>query len=164
MVINVNGIGLFSFELWRIFNMEQIFENLKDVSLATTVISLVVIFLVGCFKLIPGIKNLNENVRKAIYQVLNIVLGGVLSVLYTLFISKGGWDMNMLRFAIIVVIEINALYPLYENLGLRELWKKIISLVTKKKETPLPEAASSQAPVEQVEEKKDTFSDGEWLE
>src|SRR5699024_1057731 len=110
MVINVNGIGLYNFELWRILQLEQIFENLKDVGLATTVISLITIFLIGCVKLIPAVKNMNTNLRKALYQALNIVFGGILSVLYTLFIVKGGWDMNMLRFAIIVVIEINALY------------------------------------------------------
>ena len=123
--------------------MEQIFENLKDVGLATTVISLITIFLIGCVKLIPAVKNMNTNLRKALYQALNIVFGGILSVLYTLFIVKGGWDMDMLRFAIIVVIEINALYPLYENLGLRELWKKILSLIFKKKDTKVVEGATN---------------------
>ena len=143
--------------------MEQIFENLKDVGLATTVISLITIFLVGCVKLIPAVKNMNTNLRKALYQALNIVFGGILSVLYTLFIVKGGWDMNMLRFAIIVVIEINALYPLYENLGLRELWKKILSLIFKKKDTKVVEGATNASSTTE-EDKKETFSDSEWLE
>lgn len=143
--------------------MEQIFENLKDVGLATTVISLITIFLIGCVKLIPAVKNMNTNLRKALYQALNIVFGGILSVLYTLFIAKGGWDMNMLRFAIIVVIEINALYPLYENLGLRELWKKILSLIFKKKDTKVVEGATNASSTTE-EDKKETFSDSEWLE
>lgn len=143
--------------------MEQIFENLKDVGLATTVISLITIFLIGCVKLIPAVKNMNTNLRKALYQALNIVFGGILSVLYTLFIVKGGWDMNMLRFAIIVVIEINALYPLYENLGLRELWKKILSLIFKKKDTKVVEGATNASSTTE-EDKKETFSDSEWLE
>lgn len=143
--------------------MEQIFENLKDVGLATTVISLITIFLIGCVKLIPAVKNMNTNLRKALYQALNIVFGGILSVLYTLFIAKGGWDMDMLRFAIIVVIEINALYPLYENLGLRELWKKILSLIFKKKDTKVVEGATN-ASSTTGEDKKETFSDSEWLE
>lgn len=143
--------------------MEQIFENLKDVGLATTVISLITIFLIGCVKLIPAVKNMNTNLRKALYQALNIVFGGILSVLYTLFIAKGGWDMNMLRFAVIVVIEINALYPLYENLGLRELWKKILSLIFKKKDTKVVEGATNASSTTE-EEKKETFSDSEWLE
>lgn len=143
--------------------MEQIFENLKDVGLATTVISLITIFLIGCVKLIPAVKNMNTNLRKALYQALNIVFGGILSVLYTLFIAKGGWDMNMLRFAIIVVIEINALYPLYENLGLRELWKKILSLIFKKKDTKGVEGATNASSTTE-EDKKETFSDSEWLE
>lgn len=138
--------------------MEQIFENLKDVGLATTVIALIVIFLVGCVKLIPQVKNMNVNLRKALYQVLNVVFGGILSVLYMLFISKSGWNMDMLRFAIIVVVEINALYPFYENLGLRELLKKIASLIFKKKST------ATTADMAKTKEKKDTFSDGEWLE
>lgn len=143
--------------------MEQIFENLKDVGLATTVISLITIFLIGCVKLIPAVENMNTNLRKALYQALNIVFGGILSVLYTLFIAKGGWDMNMLRFAIIVVIEINALYPLYENLGLRELWKKILSLIFKKKDTKVVEGATNASSTTE-EDKKETFSDSEWLE
>lgn len=143
--------------------MEQIFENLKDVGLATTVISLITIFLIGCVKLIPAVKNMNTNLRKALYQALNIVFGGILSVLYTLFIAKGGWDMNMLRFAVIVVIEINALYPLYENLGLRELWKKILSLIFKKKDTKVVEGATNASSTTE-EDKKETFSDSEWLE
>lgn len=143
--------------------MEQIFENLKDVGLATTVISLITIFLIGCVKLIPAVKNMNTNLRKALYQALNIVFGGILSVLYTLFIVKGGWDMGMLRFAIIVVIEINALYPLYENLGLRELWKKILSLIFKKKDTKVVEGATNASSTTE-EDKKETFSDSEWLE
>ena len=143
--------------------MEQIFENLKDVGLATTVISLITIFLIGCVKLIPAVKNMNTNLRKALYQALNIVFGGILSVLYTLFIVKGGWDMNMLRFAIIVVIEINALYPLYENLGLRELWKKILSLIFKKKDKKVVEGATNASSTTE-EDKKETFSDSEWLE
>lgn len=143
--------------------MEQIFENLKDVGLATTVISLITIFLIGCVKLIPAVKNMNTNLRKALYQALNIVFGGILSVLYTLFIVKGGWDMNMLRFAIIVVIEINALYPLYENLGLRELWKKILSLIFKKKDTKVVEGVTNASSTTE-EDKKETFSDSEWLE
>lgn len=143
--------------------MEQIFENLKDVGLATTVISLITIFLIGCVKLIPAVKNMNTNLRKALYQALNIVFGGILSVLYTLFIVKGGWDMDMLRFAVIVVIEINALYPLYENLGLRELWKKILSLIFKKKDTKVVEGATNASSTTE-EDKKETFSDSEWLE
>lgn len=143
--------------------MEQIFENLKDVGLATTVISLITIFLIGCVKLIPAVKNMNTNLRKALYQALNIVFGGILSVLYTLFIVKGGWDMNMLRFAIVVVIEINALYPLYENLGLRELWKKILSLIFKKKDKKVVEGATNASSTTE-EDKKETFSDSEWLE
>ena len=143
--------------------MEQIFENLKDVGLATTVISLITIFLIGCVKLIPAVKSMNTNLRKALYQALNIVFGGILSVLYTLFIVKGGWDMDMLRFAIIVVIEINALYPLYENLGLRELWKKILSLIFKKKDTKVVEGATNASSTTE-EDKKETFSDSEWLE
>lgn len=143
--------------------MEQIFENLKDVGLATTVISLITIFLIGCVKLIPAVKNMNTNLRKALYQALNIVFGGILSVLYTLFIVKGGWDMNMLRFAVIVVIEINALYPLYENLGLRELWKKILSLIFKKKDTKVVEGVTNASSTTE-EDKKETFSDSEWLE
>lgn len=143
--------------------MEQIFENLKDVGLATTVISLITIFLIGCVKLIPAVKNMNTNLRKALYQALNIVFGGILSVLYTLFIVKGGWDMDMLRFAVIVVIEINALYPLYENLGLRELWKKILSLIFKKKDTKVVEGVTNASSTTE-EDKKETFSDSEWLE
>ena len=143
--------------------MEQIFENLKDVGLATTVISLITIFLIGCVKLIPAVKNMNTNLRKALYQALNIVFGGILSVLYTLFIVKGGWDMDMLRFAVIVVIEINALYPLYENLGLRELWKKILSLIFKKKDKKVVEGATNASSTTE-EDKKETFSDSEWLE
>ena len=143
--------------------MEQIFENLKDVGLATTVISLITIFLIGCVKLIPAVKNMNTNLRKALYQALNIVFGGILSVLYTLFIVKGGWDMDMLRFAIIVVIEINSLYPLYENLGLRELWKKILSLIFKKKDKKVVEGATNASSTTE-EDKKETFSDSEWLE
>ena len=130
--------------------MEQIFENLKDVGLATTVISLITIFLIGCVKLIPAVKNMNTNLRKALYQALNIVFGGILSVLYTLFIAKGGW-------------EINALYPLYENLGLRELWKKILSLIFKKKDTKVVEGATNASSTTE-EDKKETFSDSEWLE
>ena len=143
--------------------MEQIFENLKDAGLATTVISLITIFLIGCVKLIPAVKNMNKNLRKALCQALNIVFGGILSVLYTLFIVKGGWDMDMLRFAIIVVIEINVLYPLYENLGLRELWKKILSLIFKKKDTKVVEGATNASSTTE-EDKKETFSDSEWLE
>lgn len=174
MDINVNGIELFKFEFWRIFRMEQIFANLMDIGVATTVISLIAIFLVGCIKLIPAVKNLGEQVRKALYQGLNIVIAAALSIVYTLVIAKGGWNMDMLRFAIIVVAEVNMLYPLYENLGLRQLVRKIGGVIynllfkkdaKKQVETLHAEALSSTTKeASKKEDKKETFSEGEWLE
>ena len=138
--------------------MEQIFENLKDVGLATTVISLLVIFLVGCVKTIPAVQKIDTNWKKVLYQGLNIVFGVAISILYTLIIVKGGWDLNMLRFAVIVVVETNAIYPLYENLGLRQLWQKIVSLIFKKDTAtidPSPtetEETETEVTVEEAEE------------
>ena len=66
--------------------------------------------------------------------------------------------MNMLRFAVIVVVETNAIYPLYENLGLRQLWQKIVSLIFKKDTAtidPSPtetEETETEVTVEEAEE------------
>lgn len=154
--------------------MEQIFANLMDIGVATTVISLIAIFLVGCIKMIPAVKNLGTEVRKALYQGLNIVIAAALSVFYMLVIVKGGWNMDMLRFAVIVVAEVNMLYPLYENLGLRQLVRKIGETLynllfkkdAKKQVEKLHTEALSSTTLEKgtKEEKKETFSEGEWLE
>lgn len=105
--------------------MQQIFENFLDVGVATTVIALAVILIVGLVKLIPAVKNMNKNWRKALLQVLSIILGGAISVAYCMVVEKMGWHMDLLYFASIVVAEINVIYPLYENLGIRELLKKV---------------------------------------
>ena len=82
--------------------------------------------------------------------------------------------MDMLRFAVIVVAEVNMLYPLYENLGLRQLVRKIGGALynllfkkdAKKQVEKLHTEALSSTTTEssKKEEKKETFSEGEWLE
>lgn len=110
--------------------MEEFLSNLKNVALAPTLISFIVIFLVGCIKLIPGIKGMrSKDARKTLYQVLNIVLAGGLALGYHVVIVHGELDKTMIEFIGIVVAEVNVLYPLYENFGIRALFKKIVSLL-----------------------------------
>lgn len=110
--------------------MTEFITNIKNVGIATTVIALVTIFLVGCLKFIPALKNMkNTDARKAVYQILSFVVSGGLSVAYHIFIAKGGWDMNLLHFTSLAMAEVNVIYPLYENLGLRALLKKLGSLL-----------------------------------
>ena len=110
--------------------MDDIIVNLADVTLATTVIALISIFVVGCFKLIPGLKNMeNKQGRKAIYQALSLVISAGLATGYHFLIAHGVLDWGLVSFILVVVAEVNVIYPLYENLGLRALLKKIICLI-----------------------------------
>lgn len=161
MDINVNGTELLQLELWRIFRMEQIFTNLCDIGIATSVISLISIFLVGCIKIIPFIKNIKTGIRKAVYQGLSIVFSSAISIVYYIFIGNGQWNMDLLRFILIVIAEVNVLYPLYENLGLRALIRKIGSLVASPRKAQEAIEEDKRA-LEEASEKKEP--DNGWLE
>lgn len=134
--------------------MEELFTILADVGIATTAIALITIFLVGCIKLIPSLKQMkSEQGKKAIYQVLNLVMASALSIPYHIVIAKGTWDMNLLSFISVVAVEVNALYPLYENLGIRALLKKIVSLLIPSRAAKINQVIDSVSSVEQGTEK-----------
>lgn len=152
--------------------MSELLTNLKNVGIATTVIALITIFVVGCLKLIPGLKNMkSKEGRKAVYQVLNLVIAGGLSVAYCYFMQKTGWTKEMLTFIGIAIAEVNALYPLYENLGLRALVKKIVSLLIPSKAKKADEVIDAVADIVEkpisstkVAEKQKKAEKTGWLE
>lgn len=110
--------------------MTEFFSTIKDEGVATTVIALLTIFLVGCIKHFPFIKNMkNTDARKAIYQILNLAISAGLALAYQHFVVKGAWNMEMLQFISFTMAEVNVIYPLYENLGARALIKKLGSLL-----------------------------------
>lgn len=156
--------------------LTELFTNLRDVGIAVLVIALISIFLVGCFKLIPGLKNMNSKVgRKAIYFSLSLVISGGLAVIYWIFIQEGGWDMDLLSFVVSTIATVNIIYPIYENTGLRDLLKKIVSLLIPSKKTEVSQvidsvSASLGSEVEtlptsaEVKEKQEKSEKTGWLE
>lgn len=156
--------------------LTELFTNLRDVGIAVLVIALISIFLVGCFKLIPRLKNMNSKVgRKAIYFGLSLVISGGLSIVYWIFIQKGGWDMDLLSFVVYTIATVNIIYPIYENTGLRDLLKKIGSLLIPSKKEEVSKvidsvSASLGGEVEtlptsaEVKEKQEKSEKTGWLE
>ena len=110
--------------------MNELLENLSNDTIATLVGALVVIMAVGCFKFIPALKNLkNSQAKKTIYHAISLVASALLAVLYCLFIKKAGWGMHMLTCAGTILVEVRVIYPIYENWGIRALFRKILGLV-----------------------------------
>jgi hypothetical protein len=126
--------------------MNEFWSNFKNSAIAAMVIALITIFIVGCFKLIPGLKNMkNTGFRKAIYQGLSLVFSCAMAILYHLFVTKGTWNMEMLSFILLCVTTTNAFYPLYENLGLRAIVKKIVTLLIPSKSKDVNEVVDKVA-------------------
>lgn len=153
--------------------MSEIWKSLLDVVLAPTIVALITIFIVGCFKFIPGLKNIKSSTgRKAVFQLLSFAWAGLLSTLYHLFILKGGWNIELLSFIGTAIAEVNIIYPLYENFGLRDLVKKIISLLAPSKAKKLGEVVDGVADVveekitssQEVAEKQEKAKKTGWLE
>lgn len=139
--------------------MNEILTNLSDIALATTVIALISIFLVGCLKMIPALKNMqNRQGRKAIYQVLSLVISAGLAVGYHFVIAKGTWSWDLVSFILVVIAEVNVIYPLYENLGIRALFKKIVSLIIPSKAETVNKIVDAVADtIEKTEAEKDAI-------
>lgn len=140
---------------------------MKDIGVATLVIASITIFIVGCLKMIPGWEKVGKDGRKALYQILNIVLAVGLSIVYHLFMAKGQWDIDMITFAGLVVTEVNILYPIYENLGprkfLRWVGNSIKALFTKNKEMVI-EGKDTPMTSDEVQKKQEKADKTGWLE
>lgn len=108
--------------------------DLTRYGVAATLISIITILIVGCVKSFSAIKAIpSKQQKKAAYQSLSLAISVVLStVCYFIFFSAEA-GKEFLAFVLTSAVETNALYPIYENYGLRGLLLKLYTVIFPKK-------------------------------
>lgn len=151
--------------------MKEFLANFGDATKGAMVIALVTIMVVGLIKLIPTLKNMrNRGLRKAIYQLMSLVVSSGFAVLYYLYIQKGTWGEGMWTFVVTAAAEVNVIYPLYENLGIRALFKALVKILIPSKADKvnkvvdaLPEQEVVRPTSEEVAHKQEEAEKTGWL-
>lgn len=156
--------------------MQEFLTIIKNKIVAAPVIAILVIIIVGIFKLLPGWEKVNKTGRKAIYETLALIFSVGISLAYELLFLKEGWSELTLQFVITAVAELHVAYPIYENYGIRDLIRKIGTLLhlskTNKEErsnTVSETGSSVESDVEDTDKKEtkkeeDSQSQEGWLE
>lgn len=93
------------------------------------VIACITIFLIGVLKYFDVFKKVPKDNRKPIYYVLNYVFVFAITAAY-----YGIFKLNFndyVAYAFVVASAVNLLYPIYENLKLRDLFKLIGNFIVK---------------------------------
>lgn len=149
----------------------EFLTNFANPIIASTCIAVITIAIVGIFKFIPGLKNMkSKQGRKAVYQLLSLVFSGGMAIAYHILVAKGAWDEALITFILGACAEVNVLYPLYENFGIRWVVHKLGSLLVPSKSKQIDETfdkvtdALTQPTSAEVAEKQKRSEETGWLE
>lgn len=130
--------------------MSELLVNLGNQTKMATVIAILTIMIVGLFKFIPALKNMqNKNLRKAIYQVMSLAISSGLAIAYQLWRNGGQWSADIAAFITIAMAQVNIIYPLYENLGIRALVKLLAKVLIPSKSKKVDQVVDSIPTVEE---------------
>lgn len=91
---------------------------------AVAIATALTILAVGALKTFHVFDKIDQKARKPLYQVLNLVFAAIFAVAANA-IMKRPWNQQFAGFALSVAAAVNVVYPLYENLGLRDIVKKL---------------------------------------
>lgn len=100
-------------------------EFYKHYGLNLTFLALSGIFILGFLKWVGAFKNINKDYKKYIYFAISFGLSLVACTIYLLATNTFVW-LNWLSLCISVFAFTLVVYGIYENTGLRALWKNII--------------------------------------
>lgn len=96
--------------------------------LPVIILSFIAIALLGILKLCRVFSKLqSKNIKKFIYYAIDIILGFGLAALY--FVIFGKNFVDYLGFSCTLIGAITAVYALYENIGARNLWQKVLAAI-----------------------------------
>ena len=140
--------------------MEQVLEFINKYGTVPALTGLVVIFLIGCIKLIfkKPLEKIDKANRKPIYEVLSLVFSYGLAALWILVRAKWfgiagdpfSWNGVVITGSS-VYVAVKVMYPLYENLRLRDLvqliGKAFVNLFKKKKKAEVNEDNNDNGPI-----------------
>lgn len=144
----------------RNIKMEQVLEFINKYGTVPALTGLVVIFLIGCIKLIfkKPLEKIDKANRKPIYEVLSLVFSYGLAALWILVRTKWfgiagdpfSWNGVVITGSS-VYVAVKVMYPLYENLRLRDLvqliGKAFVNLFKKKKKAEVNEDNNNNGPI-----------------
>lgn len=127
--------------------VNQLWGFVEAYGVEIALLSLATIFLVGVVKLIfkKGFARINTNVKKAIYETLSLVFAYALTILW-MYARTAWFNISTIPFdwvvslkaASVTMLAVKAMYPVYENYGIRALVRligKFIASWFKKKDT-----------------------------
>ena len=126
--------------------IQQLWTFVQQYGIEITGLAFTTIFMVGVIKLVfkKPLAKVDKNGRKAIYEVTSMILMYGLTALWIyarvawFHISDAAFDMNLvIKTAGTAYVVVKVMYPLYENLGLRQLLRILGNFVlswSKKKE------------------------------
>lgn len=97
--------------------------------ISALIIACITIFLIGILKYFNVFSKVPKDNRKPIYYVLNYVFVFAITAAYY-GIFKLGFN-DYVAYAFVVASAVNLLYPIYENLKLRDLFKIIGNFVVR---------------------------------
>lgn len=135
--------------------VNQLWGFVQAYGLEIALLAFATIFIVGIFKLVfkKGFEKMNSNGKKAIYETLSLVFAYALTTLWMYArtawfnISADPFDwMTALKTASVTVIAVKAMYPVYENYGIRALLRLVGNFILswfKKKDSTTVEDKSS---------------------
>lgn len=127
--------------------IDQLWNFVYQYGLEITMLAFVTIFIVGIVKISfkDYFTKINKNVKKAIYETVSVVLAYGLTIIW--MYAKVNWLgingeefelITSLKSASATLLAVKVMYPVYENFGIRELFKMfgnfVVSLIKKEKE------------------------------
>lgn len=104
---------------------EMIGDFFKNYGWQLTLLAFSGIIVLGFLKWIGVFKNLKANNRKYIYYALSCALSIVACTIYILATKSFAWVSYGILCGAVVGLT-GAVYTIYENTGLRKLWKTIV--------------------------------------
>lgn len=108
--------------------MEEVLNFIAEWGLPHFLIGLIIINIIGILKLCKVFSKINNTgVKKTIYYALDIVLSfGVVACYYAIF---GIGFTTFIKYSIEQLTLTTAIYAIYENIHLRDVWKIVLNWV-----------------------------------
>lgn len=95
---------------------------------AVAIATALTILAVGALKTFHVFDKIAQKARKPLYQALNLAFAAIFAVAMNAILNRP-WNQQFAGFAITVAASVNMVYPLYENLGLRDIVKKLGAII-----------------------------------